>query len=161
MIKCAQILMKGNKHDGYCLGKKSSAPPKLINDHCCSDRWGRAWTEPQHRASVALVLPMWEVLSCVKSTWKAQESDSVSWHGATGRIQDLHLVWGAGTHDHGLGNHPSHLGRLQVAHQDGHAVLHLHRERERTSRKHFAAAVPGPVFDFMESNQRGQIQCSS
>lgn len=66
------------------------------------------------------------------STWKALEYDSVTSNCSTWRIQDFHLVWRAGTHDHSLGHHPSHLSRLQVAKQDGHTVLHLYRNQRRT-----------------------------
>lgn len=70
----------------------------------------------------------------VQSTWEVLESDSVPWSSSTGRIEDLHLVWGAGTHDHGLWHHAPHLGWLKVTQQDRHAILHLHRE-EKVIRK--------------------------
>lgn len=92
-----------------------------------------------------------EVTSTGSSTWKALEYDSVTSNCSTWRIQDFHLVWGAGTHDHGLGHHSSHLGWLQVAKQDGHAVLHLHRNRktrvyssEENRTKSSSSGLPGP-----------------
>lgn len=121
-MKCAQILMKGTKI-WLVIALKKAVPLQnettnmlqqlLVSEQDCN-------IEQARRRSV---------------TWKALESDPVSWHGATRRVEDFHLVWGTGAHDHGLGHHPSHLGRLQVTHQDGHAVLHLHREREREKTK--------------------------
>lgn len=88
------------------------------------------------------------------STWKALENNSVTSNCSSWRIQDFHLVWGAGTHDHGLGHHASHLGWLQVAKQDGHAVLHLHRnnnmhiysseEKKNLKSSCWSSALPGP-----------------
>lgn len=74
--------------------------------------------------------PVVEATGTGFSTWKALEDDSVASRCSSWRIQDFHLVWGAGTHDHGLGHHSSHLGWLQVAKQDGHAILHLHTEQK-------------------------------
>lgn len=70
---------------------------------------------------------MVEAESTGLSTWKALENYFISGNCSAWRIQDFHFVRGAGTHDHGLGHHTSHLGWLQVAKQDGHTVLHLHR----------------------------------
>merc|ERR1719391_1988222 len=61
---------------------------------------------------------------CASSPDKVEILDPPS--GAVpGGVQDLHFVRGAGTHDHGLGHHASHLSRLQVTHQHCHTVLHL------------------------------------
>ena len=42
------------------------------------------------------------------------------------RFKNLaNLFRGRGAHDHGLGVDAAHLGRLEVAQEDGHPVLHL------------------------------------
>lgn len=149
-MKCAQILMKGTKIWPVIALKKAvpllnqttnMLQQLLVSEQDCNIKQAR------RRCCT------FGKLCCVSSvTWKALESDPVSWHGATRRIEDFHLVWGTGAHDHGLGHHPSHLGRLQVAHQDGHAVLHLLRERQRKKRKNNNKTfLPLPVFDFVES----------
>lgn len=84
-------------------------------------------------------------------TWEALESDSVPRHRSTWGVEDFHLVGRAGTHDHGLRQHASHLGRLQVAHQHSHAILHLHRvtmwnlmlRKEKTAAAHMVQLMWG------------------
>lgn len=63
-------------------------------------------------------------------TWEALESDSVPWDCSTWRVKDFDLVWWAGTHDHSLGHHSSHLGWLHVTKQNDHAVLHLQKKQK-------------------------------
>lgn len=36
-----------------------------------------------------------------------------------------HFVGAGGAHEHTLGQDASHFGRFQIAHEDGHSILHL------------------------------------